>query len=125
LDKGEVKIRGLTYVVGYGTRRRATILSRSLCNAIHDSGLESPRLLNAPGFTLFNGTILDQLEDTFPIFISNAPGYQLEFFPVNSSYAYDDSECTTYGKDRGDSVYMCLGSNRSTILAGSSVLVWH
>ena len=32
-----VKIGGLTYVVGYGTRQRATILSRSLCNAIHDS----------------------------------------------------------------------------------------
>jgi hypothetical protein len=32
LDKG-VKIRGLIYVVGYGSKRRSTILSRSLRNA--------------------------------------------------------------------------------------------
>jgi hypothetical protein len=38
LELGQrIKVRGLTYV-GYGTKRRTTISSRSLRNAIHDKG---------------------------------------------------------------------------------------
>ena len=79
-------------------------------------GLELARLrtgnLNS---TLLNGTTLD---NPSTILINNAPGYQLEFFSTQPDYAFDPNDCTTYGEERGQGLNLCVGSNRSTILAG-------
>jgi len=87
------------------------------CTAVFlPGGIETARLqtgnLNS---TLLNGTIL---QDSSAMLINNAPGYQLEFFPVGY-YDFDPSECVVYGQEQNDSLKICLSSQGSTILAGS------
>jgi hypothetical protein len=65
--------------------------------------------------TLLSGT---QFSDSPAIIISNAPGYQLEFFPIEPGYVFDPDNCTIFGKERGQGFMLCLASNQSTLLAG-------
>ena len=88
------------------------------CTAVFLPGaIETARLqtgnLNS---TLLNGTIFQE-EST--ILINNAPGYQLEFFPLNY-YVFDPSECTIYGQEQNDGLQICVSSRGSTIVAGST-----
>lgn len=53
------------------------------------------------------------------VLIYNAPGYQLDFFPVDEGFVFDKTtECNTYGQTRGQGLYLCIGSKNSTIVAG-------
>jgi hypothetical protein len=91
------------------------------CTAVFlPGGISAPRertsILNE---SLFDGGALD----AFPaILVQNAPGYQLEF--SSTDFKFNEADCVTYGRDRGDGVYFCIGSNSSTILAGSSPKIW-
>jgi hypothetical protein len=42
---------------------------------------------------------------------------------MNPNFMFNDSDCITYGKERGDGVYICIGANQSTILAGFSPIL--
>jgi hypothetical protein len=83
--------------------------------------METARLQTANlNVTLLNGTTLDEAST---VIISDAPGFQLEFFPIEPSYLFDPHNCTIYGESRGDGLQLCVASQNSTILAGSVVVV--
>jgi hypothetical protein len=93
------------------------------CTAVFlPGGIQAPRqrtsLLNE---SLYDGTALNLSSS---ILVENAPGYQLEFSSINPNFTFDDSDCITYGKERGDGVYFCIGSNQSTFLAGFSPIYY-
>jgi hypothetical protein len=71
-----------------------------------------------------NLTLLDSivLEDSLPVLITNAPGYQLDYFPIEPSYTFGDNDCTVFGESRGDGINICVASNNSTIVAGYSII---
>lgn len=39
---------------------------------------------------------------------------------MSPNFVFNESDCITYGKERGDGIYICIGANQSTILAGFS-----
>jgi hypothetical protein len=72
---------------------------------------------------VFNGTLLNMnaslLNTGQAVLINNAPGYQLEFFPVDDDFSFNaTTDCTTYGQSRGDGLHLCIGSNNSTLAVG-------
>lgn len=91
--------------------------SGSNCTSVFlPGGLELARLndgnLNA---TLLNGTALNHAP---VIMINNAPGFQVEFSPMDSDFAFNTSDCVTFGQQRGQGLYLCVGSRNSTLQAG-------
>jgi hypothetical protein len=72
-----------------------------------------------------NGTILNLNATLFNnaavVLVRNAPGYQLDFYPMEEGFVFDKStECMTFGQTRGQGLFMCLASNDSTIVAGNN-----
>ena len=65
--------------------------------------------------TLLNGTMFDNAP---VIVINNAPGFQLEFFPIDGNYDFETSDCAIYGEQRHQGLRLCVGSKNSTIYAG-------
>ena len=73
-----------------------------------------------------NGTLLNLnaslLNTGQAILINNAPGYQLEFFPVDDGFSFNaETDCGTYGQSRGDGLHVCFGSNNSTLVVGKPI----
>jgi len=71
-----------------------------------------------------NGTILNLNSTVFnnvdTILVHNAPGYQLDFYPVPEGFGFDRTrDCMTFGQTRGQGLFMCISSNNSEILAGT------
>lgn len=66
--------------------------------------------------SLFNG---QQPEDSSSVLIHDAPGYQLEFSPIERNYTFDSgTDCTTYGQTTGLGLHLCIASSGPRILAG-------
>lgn len=80
-------------------------------------GLETARQrtgnLNA---TLLNGTLLDGAS---AVLINNAPGYHLEFFPLDRNFQFQASDCMIFGQSRNEGLYLCVSSNGNTTVAGT------
>lgn len=87
------------------------------CSSIFlPGGVEMARLrTNGLNETLFAGQTT--LADSDMIVISDAPGYQLEFYQPQN-YSFNASDCFVYGLDQGEPLHVCLGSENSTIFAG-------
>jgi hypothetical protein len=90
------------------------------CTAVFlPGGISGPRERTS----ILNESLFDDdgaLDGSPAILIENAPGYQLEFSSMSPNFKFNEADCETYGTDRGDGVYLCIGSNSSTIQAGSS-----
>lgn len=106
-----------------GTSKFVTGISSTTCNSedctavFLPGGIETVRLQTTNlNVTLLNGTTLG---GTSTILISDAPGYQLEFFPIDPNYLFDPHNCTIYGEGREDGIQLCMASDNYTILAGS------
>lgn len=72
-----------------------------------------------------NGTLLNLnaslLNTGQAVLINNAPGYQLEFFPVDDDFSFNAvTDCATYGQSRGDGLHLCFGLNNSTLVIGQT-----
>lgn len=67
-----------------------------------------------------NVTLLsDSLLDNVPaIVIKDAPGYQVEFAPINKNFSFLRNNCSMYGQTQGEGLYVCLASQNSTLMAG-------
>jgi hypothetical protein len=82
-------------------------------------GLDLVRLTGphgGPNSTLFDH---DQFDDSTAILTHNAPGYQLEFSPIEGGSPFNvTTDCTAYGKSTGNGLFMCLTSNGTRIYAG-------
>ena len=70
-----------------------------------------------------NGTLLNLnaslLNTGQAIILNNAPGYQMEFFPVDEGFSFNPvTDCATYGQSRGDGLHVCMGSKNSTFVIG-------
>jgi hypothetical protein len=90
------------------------------CTAVFlPGGLQIARLLdivNGPGIDL-NATLLSKSP---AVVVHNAPGYHLEFSPVDPDFTFDDStECEIFGEERGQGLRLCIGSYNSAIVAGT------
>lgn len=73
-----------------------------------------------------NGTLLNLnaslLNTGQAILINNAPGYQMEFFPIDDDFSFNAAtDCATYGQSRGDGLHVCFGSNNSTLVVGKLI----
>lgn len=83
-------------------------------------GVEIARLLQPNA----NLSLLTQagLPDAEIIIINDAPGYQVDFFPLEPGFTFNaTSECDLYGEVNGQGLYLCLGGtdvNNYTIFAG-------
>jgi hypothetical protein len=80
-------------------------------------GIETVRVLGPDlNRTLLEGGLFDNA-DVF--LIHEAPGYQLEFFPIATDYSFDRAnDCLLYGQSRGQGLYICVGSHDSSLVAG-------
>jgi hypothetical protein len=53
------------------------------------------------------------------VLLNNAPGYQLEFFPVHDDFSFNTAtDCAIFGESRQDGLHLCIGSNNSTLVLG-------
>ena len=83
-------------------------------------GIQTARLRSANlNETLLNATTFD----ASTILIADAPGYELDFFNMDPNYVFDLSDCSIYGKERGEGLLFCVGSSNSTIMAGAFLLL--
>jgi hypothetical protein len=66
--------------------------------------------------TLLNGTLL---KDAPTILIHDAPGYELDFYPMAENFSFDvEQDCGTYGRASGQGLHVCVSSINSAIIAG-------
>lgn len=82
-------------------------------------GIEQARLLNTNlNKTLLQGEIFDR---TDAIIIQDAPGYHLDFFPVDPKHSFDvATDCLTFGQERDQGIFICVAFRESTLIAGES-----
>lgn len=72
-----------------------------------------------------NGTLLDSgiFKGENSIVVHNAPGYQLEFSPLEGQFSFDqNAECSLYGQASNQGLYICVANSGDAILAGESQL---
>jgi hypothetical protein len=83
-------------------------------------GVFNSRLLEPPTRPNLNLTLLkgDFLTNAPVVLINNAPGYQVEFTPLDESFSFLRNDCTMYGQTQGEGLYICVTSIDSTIVAG-------
>lgn len=71
----------------------------------------------------WNGTGIDLNATLFnnaqAVLIHNAPGYQLDYFPVDSGFTFNETDCATFGQSRGQGLHICVALNGNwTLVAG-------
>ncbi|KAI9770897.1 MAG: hypothetical protein M1840_002601 [Geoglossum simile] len=83
-------------------------------------GLDVVRIQGeGPNSTLFSGL---QVGDSTSVLIYDAPGYQLEFSPIENDFSFNTSaDCSMHGNSTGDGLYFCIASNGTRLLAGWSI----
>lgn len=65
---------------------------------------------------LFSGRLWDSQTAAL---IHNAPGYQMEFYPVAGGWSFDlAADCSAYGQTEGEGLYICLANNGTDLIAG-------
>jgi hypothetical protein len=71
--------------------------------------------------TLLSGLDLDTRGST-ALVVQDAPGYQLEYFPIPSEgqYLFDESNCRLFNGSSQNVVRICLKNINNTLLAGES-----
>jgi hypothetical protein len=99
--------------------------SGSNCTAVFlPGGIQLTRrldVLNGTSLNL-NATVLDGAP---AVLINDAPGYQVEFFPIEADFSFQPStDCATFGETRGQGLRLCVASNNSTIVAGTASKVY-
>lgn len=66
----------------------------------------------------------DQLPQGSAIQIDNAPGYQLDFFPIEDETAFNlTNDCVTYGDTNKEAIHMCVAADGDKILAGECMII--
>jgi hypothetical protein len=96
---------------------------KGTCSSVFlPGGVETARLLNSNlNITLLEGGVFN---DTDAFLIHDAPGFQLEFFPVPKDYSFNrTTDCALYGQSRGEGIYICVGSYNSSLTAGVLIKV--
>src|SRR5579859_1840218 len=71
-----------------------------------------------------NGTILNLNSIVFnnadTVLVYNAPGYQLDFYPVSKGFIFDRTQdCMIFGQTHRQGLFMCISSNNFEILEGT------
>lgn len=107
----------------------STIVTSIPCQ--RDSGLNCTSVFLPGGVDVarirqknLNETLLEggSLIDVPVIVIENAPGYELDFFPIGDNSSFDAlSHCTLYGQGNQQGVYLCVravNASNNTIEAG-------
>src|SRR5204863_125623 len=59
-----------------------------------------------------------QSDDFTSVLVYDAPGYQVEFSPIESNYTFNPEDCKTYGETAGDGFYICFATRGPDLLAG-------
>jgi hypothetical protein len=73
-----------------------------------------------PNSTLFSGL---QVGGSTSVLIYDAPGYQLEFSPIENDFSFNTStDCSMHGSSTGEGLYFCMASSGTRLLAGSHLL---
>jgi hypothetical protein len=80
-------------------------------------GLRQVRLQNQDfSSSLFN---TQQPDGPTSVLVHNAPGYQLEFSPIEANHTFNsETDCTTYGESTGVGIHLCIASRGTKIQAG-------
>ena len=69
--------------------------------------------------TLFGTQVWD---DSTALLVNQAPGYQLEFSPIEDSFEFNTStDCNTYGLTVGDGLHACIASDGNKLVAGEKI----
>jgi len=81
----------------------------------------------ARGLDYPNGTSLNLNDTVFNnaevVMIHNAPGYQLDFYPVEEEFIFDKvQECMLFGQTRGQGLFMCISSKGPALVTGTALL---
>lgn len=103
------------------TRSTPIACSGENCTSVYlPGGIEDARMRN---YGNLNSTLLNS-PDLFPvkanpaILVNGAPGYQMDFYSVDSNFTFNTSECGLYGQNRGQGIYLCVGSNKDAYVIG-------
>jgi hypothetical protein len=68
--------------------------------------------------TLLLGGIFEAAD---AIIIREAPGYHLEFYPIDPQDSFDVvTDCLLFGQSRIQGLYICVASKGHTLIAGGS-----
>ena len=72
-----------------------------------------------------NGTLLNLnaslINTGQAIVLNNAPGYQMEFFPVDEGFSFNPTtDCATYGQLRGNGLHLCTGAHNAAFVVGKN-----
>lgn len=115
----------ITYSMGFITDPRVVTgippktCSGNDCSAVFlPGGLELVYLDPQEEFDNTNFFNQQELDDLTSILVYDAPGFQVEFSPVESNYTFDPEDCKMYGETVRDGFYICLASRGSDLLAG-------
>jgi hypothetical protein len=103
------------------TRTSSIACNGENCTTIFlPGGVELARVRGAgnPNSTLLDPAVFP-LEDASAIIINNAPGIQLDFDSVDPSFSFNETECSLYGGNRGQGIYICTGSSGNAYIIGS------
>jgi hypothetical protein len=79
-------------------------------------GLDLVRVPGNPNATLYDQPV--QPQEPEAVIIYNAPSYQLEFFPIQDDFAFNEtSDCNLYVTSN-EAIHICMKANDTQILTG-------
>jgi hypothetical protein len=111
-------ISSMDHATRYTTSVDAHNCSGKDCSALYLPGsVEAIRLFRRNlNETLLGGNVLKEGD---VIITHQAPGYQVEFSPLNPEYSFNESsDCTLYGQHSGEGVYVCFGRDGDALTLG-------
>jgi hypothetical protein len=100
--------------------RIAPVACKYNCTSVFlPGGVEQARLLDTNlNKTLLQGEVFDRGD---AIIIQNAPGYHLEFFPMDPKHLFNvPTDCLTFGQSPDQGIFICVAFRESTLIAGES-----
>jgi len=95
--------------------------SGSNCTSIFlPGGIFNARRVEPPGYPNLNISLLadNLLTTASAVIINSAPGYQVEFTPLDEDFTFFRNNCTMYGQTGSVGFYVCLASYNSSLMAG-------
>jgi hypothetical protein len=124
VDDADALVVALSYGLLLDTRF-ATPISPLKCSGRNctsfflPGGVELARPIDHQSTTLFGTQVWD---DSTAIVIYQAPGYQVEFSPIENGFKFNTTtDCHTHGLTVGDGLYICIASHENKLVAGEQI----
>jgi hypothetical protein len=124
-----VSMFSIGYTIGFMTDPKyVTSVAPISCGGSNDcislflpGGLDLVHHIDQVNSTLFDG---QYSQDFSSVIVHNAPGFQVEFSPIEPDFLFNSTDCGIYGNATDQGIYVCMASKDQTKLFTGKCLIY-